>query len=97
MKNIQVIDGALNCTYDIFAISDEDFAQLFPESGQDVEFAEDFFLRLGDAADKIYARLWHSRLDKTDVNGIHGTLFCGLEYKKKFYPSKREAEMITGM
>ena len=25
-KNIQVIDGAMNCTYDIFAASEQDFA-----------------------------------------------------------------------
>lgn len=25
MKNIQVIDGAMNCAYDIFAATDEEF------------------------------------------------------------------------
>jgi hypothetical protein len=34
-KHIQVIDPALNCTYDIFAASEEDFALLFPDDGQD--------------------------------------------------------------
>lgn len=97
MKNVQVIDGAANCSYDIFEISDDDFARLFPEPGQDVEFAEDFFSRLGDEAERVYARLWRARLDKTKVNGIHGTLFCGLEQKKKFYPSKRESEMTTAV
>lgn len=40
MKNIQVIDGALNCVYDVFAASDDDDALLFP-AGTDVAFAED--------------------------------------------------------
>ena len=80
MKNVQVIDGARNCSYDIFAVADEDFCALFPLPNQDVEFAEDFFARLGDAdADKIYGRLWSSRLNKKTLNGIHGTLFVGLE------------------
>lgn len=30
MKNIQVIDGADNCTYDIFAIDDADYRVIFP-------------------------------------------------------------------
>jgi hypothetical protein len=29
MKNIQVVDGAVNCVYDIFQASDEDVAQIF--------------------------------------------------------------------
>ncbi len=31
MKNIQVIDGALNCVYDIFPLTDEDFSVIFPK------------------------------------------------------------------
>ena len=37
MKNIQIIDGAVNCVYDVFAASEEEFALIFPES-QDVAF-----------------------------------------------------------
>ena len=97
MKNIQIIDGALNCSYEIFASSDEDFNQFFPMTQQDVEFSDDFFVRLGPAAQEIWDRLWRSRVDKKSVNGIHGTLFCGLDEKKRFYPTKRESEMTTGL
>ena len=38
MKNIQVIDGANNCSYDIFAVTDDEFKILFPDPGQDIEF-----------------------------------------------------------
>lgn len=41
MKNIQVIDGALNCTFSIFQAFDEEFALLFPEAGQEIQYAED--------------------------------------------------------
>jgi hypothetical protein len=47
MKNIQVIDGALNCTYSLFAATEKEFAHLFP--GQtDVAFADELFERLGE-------------------------------------------------
>jgi hypothetical protein len=39
MKNIQVIDGALNCTFSIFEATDEELALLFPEAGQEIQFA----------------------------------------------------------
>jgi len=45
-KNVQIIDGATNCTYSIYAFTDEQFALLFPEEGQDVEFIEDVMGRL---------------------------------------------------
>jgi hypothetical protein len=41
MKNIQLIDGALNCTFSIFQATDEEFALLFPEPHQDIQYAED--------------------------------------------------------
>jgi len=43
----QIIGGALNCTYDIFAASEEEFALIFP-SGADVEFISDFYDRAGE-------------------------------------------------
>jgi len=98
VKNIQVIDGARNCTYAIFAANDEDFALIFPGAGQDVEFVEDFIGRVGkDLADTVCERLWQVRVDKKAVQGIDGTLFYGLEYKKSYYPSKRESEMIVSL
>lgn len=95
-RNIQVIDPAENCTYDVFEISEEDFAMLFPEEGQDIEFSEDFFERAGGAAEPVWERLWTNRLEKREVHGIHGTLFCGMESRRRFYPTKRESEMVTG-
>ena len=41
--------------------------------------------------------MWASRVDKNAIQGIDGTLFYGLEVKKRFYPTKREAEMVTGL
>lgn len=95
MKNIQVIDGADNCTYDIFAASEEDFAQLFPAT-TDVEFVEDLIARLGEqAAGVVLARLWKHPVPKKEAQGIHGTLFFELEKKKGYYPTKKESEMVV--
>jgi len=85
------------CAYDIFSVTHETFARLFPEPDQDIEFVEDFFAREGDAAQAIFQSLFTSRVDKKDARGIHGTLFCGLEEKRQFYPTKREREMVAGL
>lgn len=94
MKNVQVIDGAQNCAYDIFDASDDDFAAIFPR-GRDIEFIEDFRKRVGSARAKaITGRLYAAGpIDKKKVLGIHGTLFYQLTFKKKFYPTKRESDL----
>jgi hypothetical protein len=92
MKNIQVIDDADNCVYDVFAIADESFTLIFP-NGQDIEFIEDVTERLGeDAVLRLLETMWPKRIIKTDVHGIHGTLFYGLKHKKKYYPTKRDED-----
>ncbi len=95
MKNVQIIDGADNCTYDIFSIDDESFMLIFP-NGHDIEFVDDFRDRLGlEKANKILRLLWKKRADKKTVHGIHGTLFFQLQLKKEFYPTKKESEMVV--
>ena len=44
MKNIQIIDGADNCVYDIFEATDEEFSLLFP-SGQNIAFIDEVYDR----------------------------------------------------
>src|SRR3954462_7998809 len=93
MKHIQVIDGASNCTYSIFAAEDAEFEILFP-NGTDIEFNDDLFNRLGEEkASKLLGEIWQRPVDKKSVVGIHGTLFYGLGHKKKYYPTKRDSEM----
>lgn len=91
MKNIQVIDEAVNTAYAIYAVTEEEFLAIFPDNGQDVEFIEDFIQRIGEEeASRIMRTVWTRPVLKKDVIGIHGTLFYGLEEKKKFYENKRE-------
>lgn len=94
MKNIQVIDDANNCTYSLFAATDEEFSAIFPGDA-DIEFAEDFFERIGEElGTKITEEIWKRRVDKKIANGIHGTLFYQLAHKKRYYPTKKEVEMV---
>ena len=92
MKNIQVIDGAENCVYDIFAATEEEFSVIFP-AGQDVAFIDEVFSRADRASlDKTLAMLWTRRIRKSEAHGIHGTLFYEHERKKAYYPTRRDEE-----
>lgn len=95
MKNVQVIDGAVNCCYDVYAVTDEEFELLFP-NGADVEFISDFAIRVGEKkATDVTKSMWKRRQDKKGINGIHGTLFYELNFKKAYYPTKKESEMVV--
>jgi hypothetical protein len=91
MKNIQIIDEAINTAYAIYAVSEDEFAAIFPGDGQDIEFIEDLIERIGEEpAGELMRRIWKCPVDKRTVDGIHGTLFYGLLEKKKYYDNKRE-------
>jgi hypothetical protein len=83
MKNIQVIDGARNCVYDIFAATDEEFALIFPHD-TDIAFIDEVYERgdkqlLGTA----FSEIWKRRIKKVDVQGINGVLFYDAPPKRK--------------
>ncbi|MDQ0468952.1 hypothetical protein [Labrys wisconsinensis] len=89
MKNIQVIDGADNCTFSIFQATNAEFALLFPAEGQDLQFAEDLDAQALNALGPV----WDRPIPKRDVQGIHGTLFYGFAGKRSHFPaSKQEAD-----
>ncbi len=95
MKNIQVIDGADNCTYSLFAATNKEFEAIFPDA-QDIEFMEDFIERVGDSvAGKITEAMWKRPVNKNTAQGVHGTLFYQLIEKKRYYPTKKESEMVA--
>ena len=68
MKNIQVIDGAVNCVYDIFAATDEEFALIFP-NGQDIAFIDEVYGRGADdaALNSAFEALWTRRVVKAQA------------------------------
>jgi hypothetical protein len=91
MKNIQVIDGALNCTFSLFQATEEEFLLIFPEPGQEIQYAEDIGeLPNQDEIAIVLSRIWERPIRKRDANGIHGTLFFQLERYKLVFREKRE-------
>jgi hypothetical protein len=94
MKNIQIIDGAMNCSYDLFSVTEDEFSVLFPEVGQDIEFIEDVIERVGDKSlGEMMRHVWKRPVRKPDVVGIHGTFFYELSWKKKYYPTKKSSDI----
>ena len=95
MKNIQVIDNAVNCVYDVFAATDEEFVLIFPD-GQDIAFIDEVCEREGEKRlVNTFNQIWKRRLRKCDAVGIHGLLFYELEEKKVYYPTRRDEEAIN--
>lgn len=95
MRNLQVIDGAENCAYDVFAATDEEFEVIFPK-GQDIAFIDEVCSRVESTSlEKIFSMIWTRRVRKREVQGIHGLLFYELEYKKCYYPNRRDEEAVN--
>ena len=95
MKNIQVIDGAENCVYDLFAATDEEFARIFP-NGTDIAFIEVVLAR--DDSEEIlrmFTNLWTRPVKKAEAQGIHGILFYELDEKKQYYPNRRDEDAVN--
>ncbi|WP_349970771.1 hypothetical protein [Pseudomonas caspiana] len=95
MKNIQIIDGASNCVYDIFSATDEEFSLIFPK-GTDIAFIDEIYDRENnELLDAAFNNIWSRRVDKFQVAGIHGTIFYELEEKKIYYPTRRDLEAVS--
>jgi len=95
VKYIQIIDGARNCVYDIFASSDEDHALLFPDN-TDIAFIEDLEARPDwERVGAALTRLWPNRVPKVRAMGIHGMIFYQLPWKRQFYPTLRDEEAVN--
>jgi hypothetical protein len=95
MKYVQVIDGARNCVYDIFAATNEEFALIFPEE-TDIAFIDEVYAK-GDKAllDAAFNEIWRRRVKKSESQGIHGILFYELEEKKAYYPTRKDEEAVN--
>lgn len=95
MKNIQVIDGAKNCVYDIFAATEEEFLLIFPNE-TDIAFIDEVYAREDKKKlDAAFNSVWLRPIQKSDVRGIHGILFYQLEEKKIYYPNRRDQDAIN--
>jgi hypothetical protein len=95
VKNIQVIDGAVNCVYDIFQATEEEFQLIFRD-GQDVTFIDEVYARADrKLLDRAFESIWQRRIPKLEAHGIHGLLFYELANKKAYYPTRRDEEAVN--
>src|SRR5262249_25747193 len=68
LRNIQIVDGADNATLSIFQATDEEFREIFPDLGQDMEISEDFVKRVGETrAAQILQTIWERPILKRDA------------------------------
>jgi hypothetical protein len=89
MKNIQAIDGADNCSYDIYAATEAEFSLILP-AGTDIAFSDEVWEREEESKLKVvFEALWQRPVKKEEVQGIHGTLFYQMPQKKNIYPTRR--------
>lgn len=93
MRNIQIIDSALNATFSLFQATDEEFEAIFP-NGQDMELIEDFVERVGEhKAGAVLCQIWERPILKRNARGIHGTLYYQWSDRRAYLPSsKREVD-----
>ena len=71
MKNVEVVDGALNSRFEIYAVDDEIFAQLFTDT--DEVYLEDLSETLQNDA-LFWDRFYVQEVGRQVVQGIHGIL-----------------------
>jgi hypothetical protein len=88
LKNIQIIDGALNCTFSVFQATDEEFKLLFPNYGQDILFSDEIVNE--EKVKKSLSNIWKRPILKQNANGIHGTIFFDCVERKIFFPQSRK-------
>lgn len=97
LRNIQIVDGADNATFSIFQATNDEFHEIFPGPGQDMEISEDFAKRAGETrAAQILHAIWERPILKRDAKGIDGTLYYNAGRKRHYLPSsKREVDFDT--
>ncbi|RCW40343.1 hypothetical protein [Paenibacillus prosopidis] len=92
-KSVQVIDGGVNGTNPVFEVSEQQFVRIFPD-GQDIAFLSDFPELEDDI--EFWNNFYHKKIDKKNVNGIHGTLHTrGSFVEPEYFPSRRESDVKT--
>ncbi|VVO28190.1 hypothetical protein [Pseudomonas fluorescens] len=95
MKNIQIIDGAMNCVYDIFSATEEEFETIFPFD-TNIAFIDEVYLSDDEAKlDELFNNIWRRPVPKSQAQGIHGILFYELEEKKIYYPNRRDEDAVN--
>jgi hypothetical protein len=95
MKNIQVIDGALNCTFSFFQATDEEFLLLFPDPRQDIQYAEDLpDLPMQDEINPPYSKSGSALYESRTCGEFMELYFTNLKGTRRL-TAKREKTPLT--
>jgi hypothetical protein len=90
MKNVQVIDDADNCTFPIFQFTEAQFELVFQNEAQDIAFIDEVLAALSDEQEALaFEGVWDRPISKSEIVGLHGTLFYGFAKKSKHFPASR--------
>lgn len=84
-----IVDGALNCAYDVFQSTNEEYLKFFPSTDQDIQFEDE----LSEEAKELLPELWKRPVRRSDAQGIHGIIFYELPEKKEFYPNRKDTDL----
>jgi len=95
MKNIQIIDSAENCVFDIFEATDEEFFIIFTNN-TNVAFFEDLWQKEETKElEEVFSKIWTRPVIKSKANGIHGIIFYDMKEKKQYYPTLKDEEAVN--
>src|SRR5512138_3217586 len=96
MKIFMIIDGAQNSTHDVFITDEASFAIVFPDDS-DIAFLDEVVERvrqLGIDEVSFFNRLYSTKLDKKNIEGLHGILHSTGSYcRKEYFPTRKESEV----
>ena len=94
VKNVQIIDGAVNSVFEIYEIDDFSFEEIFTND-RDVVFMSDItkYLDCNEESVSFWQKLYSNRKDKKSINGIHGTLHLEGSNCQKIYFLKGKEDL----
>jgi hypothetical protein len=100
LKNVQIIDGAVNSVFEIYEVDDYTFDEIFVDD-QDTVFLSDIH-KYSDFTEEesvlFWKKVYSCRKDKKEINGIHGTLHLdGSNCKKEYFPEGKESLVIQSL
>ncbi|HVJ53282.1 MAG TPA: hypothetical protein VM689_12520 [Aliidongia sp.] len=86
LKTIQFIDGRLTGSFGFWRANPEEFSEIFPGDGQDIEIAAHLADRIGERADELLGAVLQRPILKQQLRGIDGTLLFEAEDRREFLP-----------
>lgn len=72
MKNIEIVDGALNSRFEIYAVEEAVFDKLF-QLGKDEVYLEELSDKIQEDAE-FWDQVYSQEVERHSVQGIHGIL-----------------------